>query len=43
MKITEHRAIWEAEESAEVEYRSELELEDFTVKKVIDDAEFCGY
>ena len=42
MKITEHRAIWEAEESAEAEYRSEMELEDFTGKKVIDDAEFSG-
>ena len=42
MKITEHRAIWEAEESAEAEYRSESELEDFAVKKVVEDAEFCG-
>ena len=42
MKITEHRAIWETEEAAEAEYRSEMELEDFTGKKVIDDAEFSG-
>ena len=42
MKITEHRAIWEAEEQAEAEYRSEMELEDFTGKKVIDDAELGG-
>ena len=42
MKITEHRAIWEAEESAEAEHRSEMELEDFTGKKVIDDAELYG-
>ena len=42
MKITEHRAIWEAEEAADAEYRSEMELEDFTGKKVIDDAEFSG-
>ena len=42
MKITEHRSIWEAEEAAVAEYRSEMELEDFTGKKVIDDAEFSG-
>ena len=42
MKITEHRSIWEAEEAAEAERRSEMELEDFTGKKVIDDAEFSG-
>jgi hypothetical protein len=42
MKITEHRAIWEAEEAAEAAYRSEMELEDFTGKKVIDDAEVSG-
>jgi hypothetical protein len=39
MKISEHRAIWEAEESAAAEYCSEMELEDFTGKKVNDDAE----
>lgn len=39
MKITEHRSIWEAEEAAEAERRSEMELEDFTGKKVVDDAE----
>jgi hypothetical protein len=42
MKITEHRAIWEAEETAVAEYRSEMELEDFTGKKVADDAELGG-
>ena len=40
MKITEHRAVWEAEEAAAAEYRQEAELEDFTGKKVVDDAEF---
>ena len=40
MKITEHRAIWEAEEMAAAEFRQESELEDFTGKKVVDDAEF---
>lgn len=40
MKISEHRAIWEAEEIAEAEHRQEMELEDFTGKKVVDDAEF---
>lgn len=40
MKITEHRAIWEAEEVEAAECRQEAELEDFTGKKVIDDAEF---
>ena len=42
MKITEHRSIWEAEEAAEAERRSEMELEDFTGKKVVDDAELSG-
>ena len=42
MKISEHRAIWEAEEAAEAERRSEMELEDFTGKKVVDDAELSG-
>lgn len=42
MKITEHRSIWEAEEAAEAEHRSEMELEDFTGKKVVDDAELSG-
>jgi hypothetical protein len=42
MKITEHRSIWEAEEAAEAERCSEMELEDFTGKKVVDDAELSG-
>lgn len=42
MKITEHRSIWEAEEAAEAERRSEMELEDFTGKKVVDDTELSG-
>ena len=42
MKISEHRSIWEAEESAAMERLQEAELEDFTGKKVADDAEFGG-
>ena len=42
MKITEHRAIWETEEAEAMERRQEAELEDFTGKKVADDAEFGG-
>jgi hypothetical protein len=42
MKITEHRSIWEAEEAEAMERRQEAELEDFTGKKVADDAEFGG-
>ena len=42
MKITEHRSIWEAEEAEATERRQEAELEDFTGKKVVDDAEFGG-
>ena len=42
MKISEHRAMWESEELAAAEFRQEAELEDFTGKKVIDDAEFIG-
>ena len=42
MKITEHRSIWEAEVAEAMEYRQEAELEDFTGKKVADDAEFGG-
>ena len=33
MKITEHKAIWLAEEAKEQEHRQEVELEDFTGKK----------
>ena len=33
MKIAEHRAIWEANESVEAEYRSELELEDLQERR----------
>ena len=42
MKITEHRAMWEVEEADAMERRQEAELEDFTGKKVADDAEFGG-
>ena len=42
MKIAEHRSIWEAEEADAAERRQEAELEDFTGKKVADDAEFGG-
>ena len=42
MKITEHRAIWETEEAEAMERRQEAELEEFTGKKVADDAEFGG-
>ena len=37
MKIEEHRAIWEAEDLKDREYRAELELEDFTGRKKTDD------
>ena len=33
MKISEHRAVWLAEEAKEQERRQEIELEDFTGKK----------
>ena len=33
MKITEHKAMWIAEEEKEQEHRQEVELEDFTGKK----------
>ncbi len=33
IKISEHKAMWLAEEAKEQEYRQELELEDFTGKK----------
>ena len=39
VKITEHKSVWIAEEDAAGEFRQEAELEDFTGKKVIDDAE----
>jgi hypothetical protein len=42
MEITEHRAVWELEELEAAERRQESELEDFTGKKVIDDAELSG-
>ena len=41
MKISEHRSVWETQAAAESEVRQEAELEDFTGKKVADDAEFC--
>lgn len=33
MKISEHKAVWVAEEAKEQEHRQEFELEDFTGKK----------
>lgn len=42
MKITEHRTIWQQAESVAFEYRQEAELEDFTGKKVVEDAAFDG-
>ena len=33
MKISEHKAIWLADEAREIEHRQETELEDFTGKK----------
>lgn len=39
MKIAEHRVAWEIEEEAASERRQEVELEDFSGKKVADDAE----
>jgi hypothetical protein len=42
MKITEHRVIWTQAENEASEHRQEAELEDFTGKKVIDDAAFDG-
>ena len=35
MKIEEHRAIWEAEDRREQEYRADAELEDFTGRKQV--------
>lgn len=37
MKIEEHRAIWDAEDLKDREYRAELELEDFAGRKKTDD------
>lgn len=37
MKIEEHRSIWLTISAAEEDYRQEIELEDFTGKKVLDD------
>lgn len=36
-KIAEHKADWQREETREAEYRQDIELEDFTGKKVLDD------
>ncbi len=36
-KIAEHKADWQREELREAEYRQDIELEDFTGKKVNDD------
>ena len=41
-KITEHRDIWRHAEAVAAEHRQETELEDFTGKKVVDDAAFDG-
>ena len=37
MKIEEHRSNWLTISAAEEDYRQEIELEDFTGKKVLDD------
>jgi flagellar biosynthesis chaperone FliJ len=42
MKIAEHREIWQRLEESAFEHRQESELEDFTGKKVVDDAAFDG-
>jgi hypothetical protein len=42
MKITEHRTIWYQAEHEAIEHRQESELEDFTGKKVVEDAAFDG-
>ncbi len=36
-KISEHKADWQREEMREAEYRQDIELEDFTGKKLNDD------
>ena len=38
MKISEHKAMWLADEAKEQEHRQEVELEDFTGKKNVDNA-----
>lgn len=38
MKISEHRVMWQSMEDSASEYRQESELEDFTGKKVVEDA-----
>lgn len=38
-KIKEHKAEWQRDEDREMEYRQDIELEDFTGKKVKDDRE----
>lgn len=42
MKITEHREIWQRAEDFADAHRLESELEDFTGKKVVEDAAFDG-
>ena len=42
MKITEHRAMWLADEAKELERRQEVELEDFTGKKNTEKADDDG-
>jgi len=42
MKISEHKAMWLAEEAKEQEHRQEIELEDFTGKKNTENADGNG-
>ena len=42
MKISEHKAMWVAEELKEQEHRQEVELEDFTGKKNVESLEDDG-
>lgn len=42
MKISEHKAMWLAEEAKEQEHRQETELEDFTGKKNVENFEDDG-
>ncbi|MBQ6473624.1 MAG: YscO family type III secretion system apparatus protein [Victivallales bacterium] len=42
MKISEHKAVWLAEEAKDQEHRQEIELEDFTGKKNTENADGPG-
>ena len=42
MKISEHKALWLADEAKEQEHRQETELEDFTGKKNVENFEDDG-